>query len=134
VDYSNDPLALRIASALWWYYFSKLVEMLDSVFFILRKKESQLTFLHIYHHSTMFCLWWIGVKYVAGGSSFLGAMFNCFVHVLMYSYYFISALGQEFKKWLWWKRYLTIIQVNYIFIVQSPSNLRVICIESVRKA
>ena len=95
-----------------WYYFSKMLEMLDSVFFIVRKRERQLTFLHIYHHSTMFCLWWIGVKYVAGGSSFLGAMFNCFVHVLMYGYYFLAALGPAYKKFLWWKKYLTVIQVR----------------------
>jgi elongation of very long chain fatty acids protein 4 len=86
--------------------------MLDSVFFIVRKKENQLTFLHIYHHSTMFALWWIGVKYVAGGSSFLGAMFNCFVHVLMYAYYFLAALGPAYRRLLWWKKYLTIVQVS----------------------
>ena len=97
-----------------WYYFSKFLEMLDSVFFIVRKKENQLTFLHVYHHSTMFCLWWIGVKYVAGGSSFLGAMFNCFVHVMMYGYYFVAALGPAYKKFLWWKKYLTIIQVRLL--------------------
>lgn len=37
------------------------------MFFILRKKNSQLTFLHIYHHATMIFNWWAGVKYVAGG-------------------------------------------------------------------
>ncbi|MPC14219.1 Elongation of very long chain fatty acids protein 4 [Portunus trituberculatus] len=68
VDYSTNPDEMRIAAALWWYYISKLVEFTDTVFFILRKKTNQLTFLHIYHHSTMFCLWWIGIKWVAGGS------------------------------------------------------------------
>lgn len=38
------------------------------MFLILRKKWKQLTFLHVYHHSTMFMLWWIGVKWVPGGS------------------------------------------------------------------
>ena len=28
VDYSSDPASVRIARALWWYYISKLVEML----------------------------------------------------------------------------------------------------------
>lgn len=42
--------------------------MSDTACLVLRKKSNQLTFLHIYHHSTMFCLWWIGVKWVAGGS------------------------------------------------------------------
>ena len=59
---------MQVAAALWWYYISKLVEFCDTAFFILRKKNNQLTFLHVYHHSTMFSLWWIGVKFVAGGS------------------------------------------------------------------
>jgi hypothetical protein len=29
-----------------------------------RKRDKQLSFLHLYHHSTMFPLWWIGVSYV----------------------------------------------------------------------
>lgn len=37
------------------------------IFFILRKKNGQLTFLHVYHHGTMIFNWWAGVKYVAGG-------------------------------------------------------------------
>jgi elongation of very long chain fatty acids protein 4 len=150
VDYTNNPLALRVASALWcvhimhgytcrsqknistisrWYYASKLFEMLDSAFFVLRKKPEQLTFLHIYHHSTMFCLWWIGVKYVAGGSSFLGAMFNCYVHVLMYVYYFLSAIGPEMRKRLWWKKYLTIIQMaQFVFaLIMGINAIRVGC-------
>lgn len=59
----------QIANAVWWYYFSKLLEFCDTFFFILRKKEKQLTFLHVYHHSTMFSLWWIGIKWVPSGSS-----------------------------------------------------------------
>lgn len=63
------PDELQIADAVWWYYFSKLLEFCDTFFFILRKKESQLSFLHVYHHSTMFGLWWIGIKWVPSGSS-----------------------------------------------------------------
>lgn len=37
------------------------------VFFILRKKNNQITFLHVYHHSTMLINWWLGVKFIAGG-------------------------------------------------------------------
>ncbi|KAK8729008.1 hypothetical protein OTU49_008586 [Cherax quadricarinatus] len=111
VDYSTNPDEMRIAAALWWYYISKLVEFTDTLFFILRKKTNQLTFLHIYHHSTMFCLWWIGIKWVAGGSSFLAAMMNSFVHVIMYAYYGLSALGPSMQKYLWWKKHITCIQL-----------------------
>ncbi|KAK4298474.1 hypothetical protein Pmani_029185 [Petrolisthes manimaculis] len=111
VDYSKNPDEMRIAAALWWYYISKLVEFTDTFFFIVRKKTNQLTFLHIYHHSTMFFLWWIGVKWVAGGSSFLAAMMNSYVHVIMYSYYGLSAFGPSVQKYLWWKKHITCIQL-----------------------
>lgn len=63
-----DSIA-QIVGAVWWYYFSKVLEFTDTFFFILRKKDNQLTFLHVYHHSTMFSFWWIGVKWVPSGSS-----------------------------------------------------------------
>ncbi|TRZ02781.1 hypothetical protein DNTS_028825 [Danionella cerebrum] len=67
VDYSTSPLGMRMASVCWWFFFSKVIELSDTVFFILRKKNSQLTFLHVYHHGTMIFNWWAGVKFVAGG-------------------------------------------------------------------
>lgn len=111
VNYTDDVNEVRIASALWWYYISKGVEFLDTVFFIIRKKFNQISFLHVYHHCTMFILWWIGVKWVPGGQSFFGAMINSAIHVLMYSYYALAAVGPHTHKYLWWKKYLTIIQM-----------------------
>lgn len=111
VSYSDDPDEMRIAEALWWYYISKMVEFFDTVFFILRKKNNQVTFLHVYHHATMFPLWYIGVKWVAGGQSLFGAMMNSLIHVVMYSYYGLAALGPDYQKYLWWKKYLTMLQL-----------------------
>ena len=129
VDYSSEAGPLRVASALWLYYVSKCLEFLDSVFMVLRGKSRQLTFLHVYHHSSMFCLWWIGVKYVAGGSSVFGAMFNSSVHVLMYSYYLVAALGPKYRRFLGWKKYLTLIQMaQFVLAIGMGINaLRVKC-------
>ncbi|MCJ8734612.1 hypothetical protein PDJAM_G00237340 [Pangasius djambal] len=111
VDYSDSPLAMRMASVCWWFFFSKVIELSDTLFFILRKKNSQLTFLHVYHHGTMIFNWWAGVKYVAGGQSFFIGLLNTFVHIVMYSYYGLAALGPHMQKYLWWKRYLTSLQL-----------------------
>lgn len=107
----NFSPAFQIASAVWWYYFSKLLEFCDTFFFILRKKDKQLTFLHVYHHSTVFSLWWIGIKYVPSGSTFFPAMVNSSIHILMYTYYGLSAMGPTIAKYLWWKKYLTMVQL-----------------------
>ena len=49
------------------YYISKLIELLDTVLFLLTKRFRQITFLHVYHHSTMPLIWWIGAKWFPGG-------------------------------------------------------------------
>ena len=36
---------------------------------------------------------------------------NTLVHVVMYSYYFMAAMGPQFQKYLWWKKYLTVFQM-----------------------
>ena len=110
MDYSDNENALRIARVLWWFYVSKVMEMLDSTMFLLRGKYNQLSFLHIYHHASMFGIWWIGISYVAGGVSVQPALINSSVHVIMYFYYFLAALGPHMQKYLWWKAHLTKIQ------------------------
>ena len=48
-------------------YCIQWIPLTCQMFFLLRKKNSQVSFLHVYHHTTMVCLWWIGIKWVAGG-------------------------------------------------------------------
>lgn len=124
VEYKTDPDNMRLASVIWFFFFSKLIEFSDTLFFILRKKNSQITFLHVYHHSTMPFLWWIAIKWFAGGLAFFGPMVNCMVHTLMYGYYGLSVFP-SLRKFLWWKRYLTIMQLMQFVtvIVVSTYNL-----------
>eukprot|EP00055_Hartaetosiga_balthica_P003054 m.6283 g.6283 ORF g.6283 m.6283 type:complete len:281 (+) comp2571_c0_seq1:20-862(+) len=113
----NNEHALRLARAVWWFYFSKCIEFFDTFFFVLRKKNKQITFLHLYHHSTMFPLWWMGVRWAPGGQSVYSAAINCLVHVIMYGYYMLSAMGPAVQKYLWWKKYLTMFQLfQFCFI------------------
>ena len=43
--------------------------------------------------------------------AYFGAACNCFVHVMMYAYYGLSAIGPQMRPYLWWKRYITRIQL-----------------------
>jgi GNS1/SUR4 family len=43
--------------------------------------------------------------------AFLPAMVNSCIHVIMYSYYALAAMGPTISKYLWWKKYLTIMQL-----------------------
>ena len=43
---------------------------------------------------------------------------NAAIHVLMYLYYGLASCGPKIQKYLWWKKYLTIIQmVGYYLTV-----------------
>lgn len=99
-----------MANVIWWYWASKGFEFADTLFFIVRKKNNQLSFLHKYHHSTMFLIWWVAARFVPGGSVVIPVTCNSFVHVLMYSYYGLSAIP-SMQKFLWWKKHLTMIQL-----------------------
>jgi len=111
VDYSNTQDGFDALDMTWWYFFSKYVDYLDSIFFVLRKKFSHLSTLHVVHHGIMpFTAWW-GIRYVGGGHTTFCGFLNMGVHIVMYFYYFLSACGPSVQKYLWWKRYLTTLQL-----------------------
>ncbi|PIO04184.1 hypothetical protein AB205_0032870, partial [Aquarana catesbeiana] len=58
---------MKIIRVLWWYYFSKLIEFMDTFFFILRKNNHQITVLHVYHHASMLSIWWFVMNWVPCG-------------------------------------------------------------------
>ncbi|XP_053294774.1 elongation of very long chain fatty acids protein 1a [Pleuronectes platessa] len=118
VDTSTSPEALRMVQVCWLFYFSKFIELLDTVFFVLRKKQGQITFLHVFHHSFMPLTWWWGVTLTpSSGMGSFHAMVNAGIHVIMYFYYGLSAAGPRFQKYLWWKKYMTAIQLVQFVLV-----------------
>lgn len=113
-----NPFLYKINSCSWIYFFSKVVELADTVFFVLRKKQSQVTLLHVYHHANMAASTWGYLKYIRGEQGLLIGFINSFVHVVMYSYYLLAAFGPRVQKYLWWKKYITKLQLGqFIFIL-----------------
>lgn len=129
-----------MAETCWWYYISKFTEFFDTLFFLLRKKNQHVSTLHVIHHGVMpfsgeldltlstLCdnftdalffayLVWMGMKFAPGGHSTFFAMLNAFVHIVMYFYYMIAAMGPEYQKYIWWKKYLTAFQMVCAIVV-----------------
>ncbi|KAL0422306.1 UNVERIFIED_CONTAM: putative elongation of fatty acids protein DDB [Sesamum latifolium] len=100
------------------FYFSKLLEFLDTLLILLSGSRSRrLSFLHVYHHAVVvvMCYVWLATSQ----SLFPVALVtNATVHVVMYSYYLLSAVGIR----PWWKRLVTdfqIIQFLFSFAISG---------------
>jgi hypothetical protein len=93
-----------VRHGVYLHYLCKYLDMFDTVIIALRKKSEQLSFLHLYHHSTIVVVWgWVVHTWPAEGSSAVysyGAWINSVVHVVMYFYYGLTAVGirPPFKK------------------------------------
>ncbi|KAG5347561.1 ELOV4 protein, partial [Acromyrmex charruanus] len=107
----NTNVQMKISRAAWWYFSSKIIELLDTVFFVLRKKQNQITFLHVFHHTTTAVFSWCYLKFLPGEQGVIIGFLNSIVHIIMYSYYLIAALGPKYRKYIWWKKYMTWIQL-----------------------
>ncbi|XP_017798369.1 PREDICTED: elongation of very long chain fatty acids protein AAEL008004-like [Habropoda laboriosa] len=117
VDYSDNPQAMRMARGVHFYYMCKLIELLDTVFFVLRKKNRQISTLHIYHHTLMPICGFIGCRFLPNGHGTMLGVINSFIHVIMYTYYMLSSIGPQMNKYLWWKKYLTTLQlIQFLFV------------------
>jgi len=72
------------------FCFSKLPELLDTYFVVLRKQK--LIFLHWYHHVTVFIYCWYSYSSITSPQQWFITL-NYFIHFIMYSYYTVRASG-----------------------------------------
>ena len=111
--------AMRMISVSYVYFINKYIEFADTLFFVARKKNNQITLLHVYHHAIMPVYAWIQVRFLPGGHEIFVGLMNSFVHVVMYLYYLLSGLGPKMQPYLWWKKYLTLLQLLQFGIATS---------------
>ncbi|CAG4936663.1 unnamed protein product [Colias eurytheme] len=115
VDPTNSESALAMANLVYYYFLLKIIDLMDTIFFVLRKKFNQVSFLHVYHHTGMVILSWGAATYFPGGHGTMVGVINTFVHVVMYSYYLLTVAFPSVKNSLWWKKYITQLQIIQFF-------------------
>jgi len=111
------PNSFRLGFVTWVHYNNKYIELLDTLWMVLRKKTQQVSFLHVYHHVLLIWAWFCVVKFCNGGDAYFGGLLNSIIHVLMYSYYTMALLGWSCP----WKRYLTQAQLVQFCICLAHS-------------
>ncbi|XP_027159759.1 putative elongation of fatty acids protein DDB_G0272012 [Coffea eugenioides] len=94
------------------FYLSKILEFIDTLLIILSGSRSRrLSFLHVYHHAVVviMCHLWLSTSQTLFP---VALVTNASVHVLMYAYYLLAALGQRPR----WKRLVTDCQIiQFVF-------------------
>ncbi|KAH9584147.1 ELO family [Trypanosoma melophagium] len=90
----NGLFCAHIELWVFIHYCTKYLDMMDTVFMVCRKKDDQLTFLHLYHHTTIGFIWGLLLRNGMGnGTVYFGAWINSAVHFLMYSHYLWTSFG-----------------------------------------
>lgn len=92
---SDDPNSWRMAKLVWIFYISKLPEFVDTFIMMLKQNYKQVSFLHVYHHCSIFTIWFFVTLIAPGGDAYFSAMLNSGIHVIMYGYYFLTAIFPE---------------------------------------
>jgi len=109
----------RIISYL--YTINKMVDLLDTVFIVLRKSYKQITKLHLIHHVYMASIGYFWQRlYGYGGHYIFSGLLNLLVHIVMYTYYYLSAQNSLIRQSAW-KQYLTILQMVQFILMFSHS-------------
>ncbi|GJQ85718.1 hypothetical protein Trydic_g13407 [Trypoxylus dichotomus] len=105
-NFQNDTLS----KLMHYYFLLKVLDLLDTVFFVLKKNHRQISFLHVYHHLMMVIFMWIATTFVPGGTGIYLGYINCLVHMVMYTYYLLCVIfGTSKVRWL--KKQVTRLQI-----------------------
>jgi len=115
IDNFWDATNLYLGGA---YFACKFFDLMDTVFFILRKKDRQVSTLHVCHHAVMPFAAYSAIKFAPLGRTAFVGIINSLIHTVMYFYYALASYGPSMAKYLWWKKYITTLQmIQFIAII-----------------
>ena len=73
---------------------------MDTLVIIARNKWDQFIFLHIYHHCTIFFIYWLVTNSAYDGDVYFTIVVNSFIHFVMYAYYGYTTVNVKLS-WGW---------------------------------
>ncbi|VBB18203.1 hypothetical protein YASMINEVIRUS_666 [Yasminevirus sp. GU-2018] len=86
----------------WMYAFNKLVDLIDTIFIVLKKDFRRLSTLHVSHHFlitlNIFMYACVIPRTLFSATAIFVPFINSGVHVFMYSYYLLSSIFDSVKE------------------------------------
>ncbi|XP_014485482.1 PREDICTED: elongation of very long chain fatty acids protein AAEL008004-like [Dinoponera quadriceps] len=126
---------IKQLEVVWLAMWLRVIDFIETVVFLLRKKKTQVSFLHVYHHTTTPLFLWAVMKYLFHGHILFMVMLNCCMHTIMYIYYFLSTYESNRQKFYPFKKWITILQMAQILLITlsatqgvlSDCNMKIKC-------
>eukprot|EP00929_Paragymnodinium_shiwhaense_P039939 TRINITY_DN208_c0_g3_i1.p1 TRINITY_DN208_c0_g3~~TRINITY_DN208_c0_g3_i1.p1 ORF type:complete len:772 (-),score=198.11 TRINITY_DN208_c0_g3_i1:118-2433(-) len=84
-----------MAFVLHIFYLSKILDFADTVFMIVKNNWHQVSFLHVYHHSSIFLIYWLNANAFYDADIYFTIVLNGAIHFIMYGYYFATAFNVQ---------------------------------------
>lgn len=98
------------------FFFTKILDFVDTFLILITGKLRQFTFLHVFHHSTM--PWHVGNVLRCGMMSGIvlhAPHVNSFIHVLLYLHYFVRTIGLKHP----YSKFITTAQLAQFIFLQT---------------
>ena len=117
--YSGRVYNLFHLKVAWFALMLRTSEFFETIVFVLRKKQNQVSWLHVYHHIAVVTLLWIFFKYSTTQNEVIVIEINSAVHIVMYSYYFLSSFHSLKSITNKAKPFITAIQITQLVIIMT---------------
>jgi len=88
-----EPAETGMAVVLHVFYLSKVLDFADTVFMIVKGNWRQVSFLHVYHHTSIFLMYWLNANANYDGDIYFTIVLNGTIHFIMYGYYLATAFN-----------------------------------------
>ncbi|CAK9065872.1 unnamed protein product [Durusdinium trenchii] len=85
----------RLGYFIWLHYHGCQLELLDTLFVVIRKKFQKITFLHVWLRLLNMWGWFFACRYACGGDTYFPASVNSATRAVVYAFYSWSLLTER---------------------------------------
>lgn len=134
---ASHPISLGVRNMAWIFAASKLPEYIDTYIMVLKHNYRQVSFLHVYHHCSIYIVSYLFYVIAPGSDGTWAGMVNSLIHVVMYIYYLLNLIFRTgpVKEFLQRNKFiitrcqltqfaLNFIQTVYILFIADPVRCR----------
>lgn len=85
----------RLGYYIYLHYHCCQLELLDTIFVVIRKKFQKITFLHVWLRLLNMFAWFFACRYACGGDTYFPAAVNAGTRAVVYAFYSLSLLTRR---------------------------------------